>query len=60
VFAGRLLVPVRDALLVLDQATGERVGQIGVDRHGYTGQVSMASLGSVVFEQRGTTLAALH
>lgn len=60
VFAGRLLVPVQDALLVLDQATGQRVGEIGVDRHGYTGQVAMASLGPVVFEQRGTTLAALH
>jgi hypothetical protein len=31
-----------------------------VDRHGYTGEVTMATLGPVVFEQRGTTLAALH
>jgi PQQ-like domain len=60
VFAGRYLVPVPNALQVLDQATGQKIGQIGVDRHGYTGQVSMASLGPVVFEQRGPTLAALH
>jgi hypothetical protein len=60
VFAGRYLVPVPDGIQVLDQATGQKIGQIGVDRHGYTGQVSMASLGPVVFEQRGTTLAALH
>jgi outer membrane protein assembly factor BamB len=60
VFAGRYLVPVSNALRVLDQATGAQVGQIGVDRHGYRGPVMMASLGPVVFEQRGDTLAALH
>jgi outer membrane protein assembly factor BamB len=60
VFAGNYLVPVPDGLLVLNQATGTRIGEIGVNRHGYTGEVSMASLGPVVFEQRGGTLVALH
>lgn len=60
VFAGNYLVPVPGGLLVLDQATGARIGEIGVNRHGYTGDVSMATLGPVVLEQRGDTLAALH
>lgn len=60
VFAGRFLVPVPNGIDVLDQSTGARIGEIGVDRHGYTGQVAMSSLGPVVFEQRGPTLAALH
>jgi hypothetical protein len=60
VFAGRLLVPTPDRLLVLDQVSGAKIGEIGVDRHGYTGVVTMAALGPVVFEQRGTMLAALH
>lgn len=60
VFAGKYLVPAPNALLVLNQATGAKVGQIGVNRHGYRGRVAMAALGSVVFEQRGGTLVALH
>ncbi len=60
VFASRYLVPVPNALLVLNEASGAKVGQIGVNRHGYTGRVMMSSLGPVVFEQRGNTLAALH
>lgn len=60
VFAGQYLVPVPDGLLVLNQITGAKVGEIGVDRHGYTGAVAMATLGPMVFEQRGATLAALH
>ncbi|HWE91259.1 MAG TPA: hypothetical protein VG317_17495 [Pseudonocardiaceae bacterium] len=59
-FAGRYLAPVPNALLVLDLNTGAKVGEIGVDRHGYTGAVAMAALGPVVFEQRGNTLAALR
>lgn len=59
-FAGRYLVPVADALAVYDPGTGAKVGAIGVDRHGYAGTVTMATLGPVVFEQRGATLAALH
>jgi len=60
VFAGRFLVPVPNGIEVLDEASGARIGEIGVDRHGYTGRVAMSSLGPVVFEQRGPTLAALH
>jgi outer membrane protein assembly factor BamB len=59
-FAGKYLVPAQDKLLVLNQATGTKVGEIGVDRHGYRGPVGMATIGPVVFEQRGGTLAALH
>lgn len=60
VFAGDYLVPVPNELLVLNQATGAKIGEINDDRHGYPGEVSMATLGPVVFEQRGDTLAALH
>lgn len=60
VFAGQYLAPVRAALLVLNQATGAKVGQVGVNRHGYAGEITMATLGPVVFEQRGSTLVALH
>jgi outer membrane protein assembly factor BamB len=60
VFAGKYLAPVSNGLLVLDQATGRKTGEIGVNRHGYTGEIAMATLGPVVFEQRGDTLAALH
>lgn len=59
-FAGRLLLPVPNGIEVLDQATGAKVGDIGVDRHGYSGNVAMAAIGPVVLEQRGPTLAALH
>jgi hypothetical protein len=60
VFAGQYLVPVRAALLVLNQSSGAKVGDIGVNRHGYAGEITMAALGPVVFEQRGSTLVALH
>jgi hypothetical protein len=60
VFAGNYLAPERNTLLVLNQATGTRIGAINDDRHGYTGDVFMATLGPVVLEQRGATLAALH
>jgi hypothetical protein len=59
-FAGRYLAPVPGALLVADLNTGAQVGKIGVDRQGYTGTVTMATLGPVVFEQRGSMLAALR
>jgi hypothetical protein len=60
VFAGRYVLPVPDALLVLDQATGREVGSVGVNRHGWTGPVQLSALGPMVFEQRGPTLAALR
>lgn len=59
-FAGRYLAPVPGALLVMDLSTGAQVGRIGVDRHGYTGTVTMATLGPMVFEQRGSMVAALR
>ncbi len=59
-FAGRYLVPVPNGIEVLDVATGAGVGTIGVDRNGYRGPVAMATLGPMVFEQRGSTLAALR
>ncbi|MGH3751893.1 MAG: Rv3212 family protein [Pseudonocardiaceae bacterium] len=58
--AGRLLLPVPGALAVLDTTTGEPVGALPVDRGGYRGSVVTASSGSVVLEQRGDTLVALH
>jgi hypothetical protein len=60
VFAGRMLVPVDAGLTVVDQATGEQVGTLPVDRGGYTGTVTMATVGPVILEQRGETLVALR
>jgi hypothetical protein len=60
VFANRVVIPVRDALRVFNQVTGELLGTIPVDRHGYTGTVTMASIGPMVLEQRGANLAALR
>jgi outer membrane protein assembly factor BamB len=59
-FAGRILVPVRDGITVLNPVNGEVRGTIPVDRDGYDGVVTMSSLGPVVFEQRGDTLVALR
>jgi hypothetical protein len=59
-FAGRFLVPVKDAIDVYDIGSGALIGSIGVARHGFTGPVAMNSIGPVVLEQRGDELAALH
>jgi hypothetical protein len=59
-FAGRMLVPVRDGIRVLRPATGEPVGTIPVNRDGYTGPVAMSTLGPMVYEQRGDTLVAMR
>ncbi|MEV0681048.1 PQQ-binding-like beta-propeller repeat protein [Actinosynnema sp. NPDC050436] len=58
--AGRALIPVKDALKVVDQVTGEEIGRVPVDRGGYTGPVLMGTEGPVVLEQRGDTLVALR
>lgn len=58
--AGRLLLPVPGALAVLDTTTGEQIGALPVDRGHYRGPVDTAVSGSVVLEQRGDTLVALH
>jgi hypothetical protein len=59
-FAGQMLVPVVDGIAVLNPATGERRGTIPVDRGDYRGEVTMSTLGPMVFEQRGGTLVALR
>ena len=60
IFGGRVLIPIQNGLRVLNQVTGELVGTIPVDRHGYTGTVQMASIGPMVLEQRGPNLVALR
>ncbi|MCI2417750.1 hypothetical protein MOQ72_09960 [Saccharopolyspora sp. K220] len=59
-FAGKMLVPVRDGLAVLDPATGDRERVIPVDRAGSPGPVQLNAVGPVILEQRGDTLVALH
>lgn len=58
--AGRAVIPVKDGLRVFEQATGEVVGTIRVNRDGHTGPVQLATAGPVVLEQRGETLVALR
>lgn len=58
--AGRAIIPVKDGLRVFEQATGEVVGTIRVNREGHTGPVQLATAGPVVLEQRGETLVALR
>nr|WP_052478553.1 PQQ-binding-like beta-propeller repeat protein [Kibdelosporangium sp. MJ126-NF4]CEL18955.1 hypothetical protein [Kibdelosporangium sp. MJ126-NF4]CTQ95242.1 hypothetical protein [Kibdelosporangium sp. MJ126-NF4] len=60
VFAGYLLLPVKDGYLVVDQLSGTRVTQTPVNRDGYNGPVQMSALGPMVLEQRGPTLVALR
>lgn len=60
IFAGRLLVPARNQLLVVDTANGARVGATPVDRGGHAGPVRLAAAGPVLLEQRGTLLVALR
>jgi hypothetical protein len=60
VFAGYLLLPMKDSLAVIDQTNGARVATAPVGRQGYTGPITMATLGPMVLEQRGSTLVALR
>jgi hypothetical protein len=60
VFAGRVAIPVRDGLRVVDQSTGALFGTLPVDRQGYAGMVSMAAIGPMILEQRGGNLVALR
>ncbi|MGW4634217.1 Rv3212 family protein [Nocardia sp. NPDC004415] len=58
--AGRLLVPVADAVLAVDVGSGATVERLPVQRGDYTGgAISTAVLGSTVFERRGGVLYAL-
>jgi hypothetical protein len=59
-FAGKILVPVRGGIAILDPATGERTATAPIDRDGYNGLVTMSKLGPMVYEQRGDTLVALR
>ncbi|WP_110335171.1 PQQ-binding-like beta-propeller repeat protein [Prauserella flavalba] len=59
-FAGQYVVPIEGGLAVVDEGTGSTVRTVGVDRHGYRGQVQLASAGPVLLEQRGGTLVALR
>ncbi|AOS61781.1 Rv3212 family protein [Actinoalloteichus hymeniacidonis] len=59
-FAGSLLVPVPDGLAVLDPTSGDWLGELPVDRGGYSDEVTMDSIGPMVLEQRGDTLVALR
>lgn len=60
VFADKFLVPVPGGLAVMDPVTGVRGQDVKVDRKGYQGQVRLAALGNVLFEQRGDTLVAMR
>ena len=60
--AGRLLIPVVDAVAVLDPATGQEVGRIPVRRADSVGLEPIMSsvVGDVVLEQRAGELVALR
>lgn len=60
VFAGRLLLPTPGALSLLDPTTGRQIQTVRVDRGRYVGPVGTATDGTVVIEQRGSTLVALR
>jgi hypothetical protein len=63
VVAGGLLVPTPGAITELDATTGDLRRTItidrGTDRGGGDSRVNLAAAGSVVLEQRGSTLVAL-
>ncbi|MBY4108441.1 PQQ-binding-like beta-propeller repeat protein [Rhodococcus fascians] len=59
VMAGRLLVPVPDAIAVVELATGTVIAEIPIDRGDYDGPVQTSVIGDVVVEQRGSDLVAL-
>jgi hypothetical protein len=59
-FAGKILVPVRGRIVVLDPATGQQLTSTPIDRDGYNGPIMMSKLGPMVLEQRGDTLVALR
>lgn len=57
--AGTFLLPVDDALTVVDPATGVSRGRIPVER-GSEGRVAVTVVGDVVLEQRGSEIVALR
>ncbi|MGI8816160.1 MAG: Rv3212 family protein [Pseudonocardia sp.] len=60
VWAGRLVVPVRAGLAVLNADNGAPLRTIPMGRGGWKGPVSLSALGPVLLEQRGPTVVALH
>ncbi|MFC9787759.1 hypothetical protein [Rhodococcus sp. NPDC127528] len=64
--AGQFLVPVDGAVAVVDPTTGAQTGRIPVDRPGPAPAalggrpITSAALGSILLEQRGDELVALH
>jgi len=56
---GRILMPVTDAIAVLDVTTGREVRRIPVARGVVSGPIRTAVLGGTVLEQRGAEVVAL-
>jgi hypothetical protein len=59
-YGGRLLVPVRDGVAVVDGSTGRVERTLPVRRDDPGAPVTSAVLGDVLLEQRGTELVALR
>ena len=58
--AGRILVPVKDAIAVLDPTSGAETARIPVQRkESGTAPITMGVVGNTIFEQRGQELVAL-
>lgn len=60
VFDKQLVLPIPGGLTVVDEQDGRTIRTVGVDRHGYSGPVSLSAVGPVLLEQRGETVAALR
>jgi len=59
-FANQLVIPIPGGLAVLNENDGSTIRTVGVDRRGYAGPVQLGTVGPVLLEQRGATLAALR
>jgi hypothetical protein len=59
-FANQLVIPIQGGLAVLNEDNGSTIRTVGVDRRGYAGPVQLGTIGPVLLEQRGDTLAALR
>lgn len=59
-YAGKLLLPVRDGLAVVDERDGKWERTVPVDRGEHAGLVRLNALGPVLLEQRGHTVVALR
>jgi len=59
-FGNQFVLPIEGGLAVVDERTGTAIRTIGVDRRGYAGEVRLGTIGPVLLEQRGDTVAALR